>query len=85
MTNCGRVNTEQDVCNTIRGALDARGLTQAALARRMGASKGSVHAWVHGDQMPRLDTLERIAEALDTTVQELLAGRWRRVRREVAQ
>lgn len=38
-------------------------LSQAELARRMGTTQSAVARWETGDVSPRLDTLERIAEA----------------------
>lgn len=65
---------------TILAALRARGLTQAALAKKMGKTRSTIHAWCHDKAQPRLNTVSQIANALDTTVAELLAGRWRRAR-----
>lgn len=60
---------------TITRALEAKGLTQADLARRMKKSRSLVHALINGKD-PRLGTLTSVAKALDTTASELLAGRW---------
>jgi ribosome-binding protein aMBF1 (putative translation factor) len=72
--NIGRVITK--LSKTIQRALRAKGLTQADLARRMKKSRSLVHALINGED-PRLGTLTNVAEALDTTASELLAGRWR--------
>lgn len=67
--------------DTISRALVAKGLTQLDLAKRIKRSPSTVHNFVKGGGSPRMDTLERVAEALDTSVAELLAGRWRKPRR----
>jgi transcriptional regulator with XRE-family HTH domain len=63
---------------TILTALRAKGLTQADLAKRMGKTRSTIHAWCRNKTKPRLDTLTQIATALDTTVAELMTGRWRK-------
>lgn len=65
---------------TLLAALSARGLTQADLAKRMDKTRSTIHAWCRDKTKPRLDTLTQIATALDTTVAELMAGRWRKKR-----
>jgi len=70
-----------DISDTITRALEAKGLSQADLSRLLDTTRSTVHAIVHGKRKPRLDTLTRIADVLDTSVSELLAGRWRRIRR----
>jgi transcriptional regulator with XRE-family HTH domain len=65
---------------TILAALKAKGLTQADLARKMGKTRSTIHAWCRDKTKPRLDTLSQIASTLDTTVAELMAGRWRKTR-----
>lgn len=81
MSNVGRVTTAPTFGQTLAAALKARKLTQAAFAKRIGRPPSSVSAWVNDGEEPRIATLKEIAEALDTTPAELLAGRWRRVRR----
>ncbi len=45
--------------------------TQAALARKVGASVRSVKAWEAGDTTPRLFFRRRLAKALGVTVSDL--------------
>ena len=59
----------------IRPFLEARikdaGLTKKEFAERMGAHAGSLNSLLEAPSWP---TLERIASALDTNVQDLFAG-----------
>jgi transcriptional regulator with XRE-family HTH domain len=48
------------------------GLTQQALAERAGLDKQAVSLIENGHQSPRLDTLWRLARALDVPVTELV-------------
>lgn len=84
MSNVGRVTTAPTFGQTLIRALRAKKLTQVAFARMGGWSPASVSDWVNGNEEPRLATLKEIADALDTTAGELLAGRWRRARRTKA-
>ena len=47
----------------IRRARHRRGLTQAALARRLGTSQSAIARWERGDISPRVETLKRILDA----------------------
>lgn len=49
----------------------ARGLSQTALARKLGCTSQAVTAWELGKSMPRAELLPRIAAALDCTIDEL--------------
>ena len=51
--------------NTLGRALRARKMTQQELAARIGVSKGFVSEIVSGKKRPSVETLNRIAEALD--------------------
>lgn len=61
----------------IRLARSARGITQLALAHAIGYAGDDAGAYISrvesGHQAPRIDTLERIANALGVTVCALLA------------
>ncbi|MGM9663163.1 MAG: helix-turn-helix transcriptional regulator [Oscillospiraceae bacterium] len=52
----------------------ARGLTQEALAERLFVTRQAVSAWETGKALPDVDTLQRIAAALDADVTELIYG-----------
>ena len=47
----------------VRTARTEAGLTQAALAARLGTTQSVVSRWERGDDEPRLSTLQRIAQA----------------------
>jgi transcriptional regulator with XRE-family HTH domain len=47
----------------IREARRLGGLTQAALARRLGTTQSAVSSWERGRETPRVDTLARILGA----------------------
>lgn len=48
------------------------GMTQADLAEKLGVSAVTVHKWESGESMPRAKRLKEIAEAMGTTVSNLL-------------
>lgn len=48
-----------------------RGLTQSELERRAGLSHNTVSRIERGEVSPRLDTVERLAEAMDLSVEVL--------------
>ena len=53
------------------------GITQAALAQQLGiqhSQRQRVSQWEHDEAMPRIPTLEAIAEALDTTPAWIMFG-----------
>jgi len=48
----------------IREARDAAGLTQVALAERLGQGERTIQAWEINERTPRLDALRKLALAL---------------------
>ena len=58
----------------IAQARKEKGLTQGQLAQRLHVSVQAVSKWERGRNFPDLALLEPLAEALDLTVSELLAG-----------
>ena len=48
-------------------------LSQAKLAKKVGASRQSVNGWENGADL-RMSNLEKVAKALKTTAAELLGG-----------
>lgn len=46
--------------------------TQAEFARAVGVVRSTVNGWESGRRTPDLDTLRRIAKALDVKVSELI-------------
>ncbi len=55
----------------LRQARVAAGLTQQALADRVGVVRPEIARWEAGGRLPRVDTAVRLALALDTTVEKL--------------
>lgn len=60
------------VGDIIRRRREARGVTQAALARRAGLSRMHMIRIERDEISPTLDTLEKVAKALRVTVRNLL-------------
>ncbi|WP_418725248.1 helix-turn-helix transcriptional regulator, partial [Dysosmobacter sp.] len=58
----------------IRHLRTARGLTQEQLAEMLFVTRQTVSAWETGRAQPDLETLERIAAALETDVTEVIYG-----------
>lgn len=56
----------------IKDLMRQRGVSQQELANHVGVHQTSVSFWLKGDKTPHFDTLEKIAEFLDTSVAELL-------------
>ena len=50
------------------------GLTQAALAQKIGVTQQAVASWEAGKTLPRPSMLLRLADVLGCTVDELLRG-----------
>ena len=51
---------------------DAKGLSRAEVARRLGVSVSTVSVWFAGEVIPRLDQSLQIAEWLGVDVRELI-------------
>ena len=56
----------------LREARSLRGLTQARLAEMLGISPRVYNRWERGAAVPRLDTVVRVAEILDVSLDELV-------------
>lgn len=55
----------------LRQLLKTKGLTQAALAERLGVSEMTVSTWVNGHRFPSVEVLDRVAGILDVKFTEL--------------
>lgn len=55
----------------IRQIRKNRGLNQTAVAERVGTDSGNISRYETDKQKPSVDMLERIADALDTSVSEI--------------
>ena len=61
----------------IKAARQKAGMTQAQLAEKLGIPYQSIGQWERDARNPKLDTLKRIADALNITIQELIGvPRW---------
>ena len=56
----------------IKAARQKAGMTQAQLAEKLGIPYQSIGQWERDARNPKLDTLKRIADALNIAVQELV-------------
>lgn len=63
----------------LRRELDRAGLSQTELARRMGASPGTISTWANGRRVPGAKSGPALAEALGVPPERVraAAGRWR--------
>lgn len=72
-----------DIGQRIKKARKSAGLTQKGLAAQIGAATGTIQQYELGKRQPRLEQLQAIAHALDTSVSELVEpGYWSTVSRE---
>lgn len=58
--------------NNIRMVRNAIGISQTELANRVGSDKSAISRYENGTQRPSLETLMRIADALDVDLVDLL-------------
>lgn len=65
---------EPSIGARISRARTDRGLTQAALAQRLGVRQQTVAAWESGDNTPPTERLADLAAALDVSVDHLVRG-----------
>jgi len=56
----------------LRAARSSRGLTQVRLAELLGISPRVYNRWERGAATPKLDTIVRLAEILDVSLDELV-------------
>lgn len=57
----------------IKELLREKNITQGELAKRMGITNGAVSQILNDKYAPKLDTLQRIADALEVDIAELFA------------
>lgn len=65
--------------NRIKGALADAGKTNIWLAEQIGRDPVTVSKWCTNSSQPDLQTLSKIAEALQVDIRELLVGKAQRV------
>lgn len=54
---------EYQIARTILATRQAIGMSQAALAKAVGTTQTRISKWERGQELPRLDALQRVAEA----------------------
>ena len=84
MIQAPEVSEKSRLGNRIKAARHRAGISQRALAARLGVSAGAVAQWELGSHAPALQKLSKLADALSTSPDELLwtAARWPHQRRE---
>lgn len=60
--------------NYICSLREQRGLTQAELAERIEVTDKAVSKWENGQAFPRMETLEKLADVLATTVEDIYSA-----------
>ena len=53
---------------------EEKNLTQAELAKQLDVSDKSISKWENGQAFPRIETFEKLAVALDTTVEDIFSA-----------
>lgn len=64
-----------NIGNRIYEKRKEKGLSQKELGALLGVSNKAVSKWETGASLPKTETLVRLSEVLDTSVQELLSGK----------
>ena len=67
--------TLQEIQAKIAEAIRMSGMTQSALAEKLGVSQQTVSHYVKGDKLPALDTLANLCRILDADANEILCIR----------
>lgn len=67
--------------NLICSMREAKNLTQKEFAEILNVSDKAVSKWENGQSIPRMETLEKIAEVFDTTVEELIKSSKENIKR----
>jgi len=71
----GRTKNTREIGATIRKLREAKGVTQAELARAVGMMRANISRVEAAKHRPTLETMERIAKALKVSVADLIAQR----------
>lgn len=61
-----------DIQKKLAEAIKTSGMTQIALARKLGIKQQQISCYVHGKKMPALDTLANMCAILDLDANEIL-------------
>ncbi|MDY2720818.1 MAG: helix-turn-helix transcriptional regulator [Candidatus Faecousia sp.] len=60
--------------STVKRLWEAKGMTQSALANRIGVSSKAVSKWETAKGLPDITLIEPLAQALGVSVLELMSG-----------
>jgi DNA-binding XRE family transcriptional regulator len=71
----GRTKTSHEVGTTIRKLREAKGVTQEELADTVGMMRSNISRIEAAKHRPTLETMERIAKALEVSVADLIVPR----------
>lgn len=69
-----RPYTDRDIGRRIKAMRKRRGLTQGGLADVFGISRTAVSQWERGMTLPTIETLERVAAVLRTSIEYITEG-----------
>ena len=64
-----------NLSDRIKTAIEKSGMTQRAVAEKIGTTEQSVSRYVNGERTPRALTLAKLAEVLNTPVEWFLTGK----------
>lgn len=67
--------TLQEIQKNIAEAIRTSGMTQSALAKKLGVSQQTVSHYVKGDKLPALDTLANLCRIPDADANDVLGLR----------
>ncbi len=70
--NVNVIQKGDDKVNTVAERRKEAGLTQKQLANLLGLKRSSISKWENGASKPRAETLKKLADLLNCTVDELL-------------
>lgn len=71
MAGCPNSEEAERIGSRIKNKREGLGLAQLELALRVGTSASAINEYEHGKRRPSRNTLQRLADALDSTVAEL--------------
>ena len=64
--------TTQDISKKLSEAIRQSGITQTALAEKIGVRQQQISCYIKGHTLPSLDTLSRLCTVLDLDSNEIL-------------
>ncbi|MBQ7879377.1 MAG: helix-turn-helix transcriptional regulator [Clostridia bacterium] len=67
--------TLEQIQKNLAETIKQSGMTQTALAKKLGVSQQTISHYVKGDKMPALDTLANLCVVLDVDANDILCVR----------